>query len=256
VTSAADEGRHPPGAEPGWEESWWFDFTAADGSLGGYARIALQPARRRAAYWAALVGDGRPLVTVVDHEAPAPAPPGLEVRAEGLWCDHICETPLEHWTLGLEAFGVALDDPDEVFGRGHGDLVALGYDLEWETAGEIETSPAGAGYHVPCLVHGDVLVGRERLAVDAHGTRSHRWGEPPWAAGEWSWAAGRLGDGTFFHHEPADGGPLAGITPRHRAPVRLSAPDDRVEGLDVSLCRFDAGAGPGHGWAARSLAPT
>ena len=36
---------------------------------------------------------------------------GLEVRADGLWGELMCETPLEHWSYGLEAFGVALDDP-------------------------------------------------------------------------------------------------------------------------------------------------
>ena len=48
-------------------------------------------------------------VVVRDHEVPLPRQ-GLEVRAEGLWCELWCETPLEHWTYGLEAFAVQLDD--------------------------------------------------------------------------------------------------------------------------------------------------
>ena len=48
-----------------------------------------------------------------------------------------CEQPLDHWTVGLEAFGLAFDDPGEVLGRGHGDRAALGLDLEWETASPV-----------------------------------------------------------------------------------------------------------------------
>ena len=40
-----EEGRHPPDPEqPAWEESWDLDFTTADGTLGGYVRLALRPA--------------------------------------------------------------------------------------------------------------------------------------------------------------------------------------------------------------------
>ena len=37
-----DEGRHEPdAADELWNESWYFDFAAADGSLGGYVRVGL-----------------------------------------------------------------------------------------------------------------------------------------------------------------------------------------------------------------------
>ena len=51
-------------------------------------------------------------VVVRDHEVPLPRQ-GLEVRAEGLWSELWCEAPLDHWTCGLEAFAVRLDDPDD-----------------------------------------------------------------------------------------------------------------------------------------------
>lgn len=69
-----DEHHHEPGSEQWWNESWYFDFAAPDGSLGGYVRIGLYPNQGVAWYWACLVGEGRPLVTVVDHEVPLPAP--------------------------------------------------------------------------------------------------------------------------------------------------------------------------------------
>ena len=52
-------------------------------------------------------------VVVRDHEVPlaAPGPRDPRRRAVGR---ATCETPFEHWTYGLEAFGVRLDDPDDV----------------------------------------------------------------------------------------------------------------------------------------------
>ncbi len=132
MVDRADERRHDPGSAAGWEESFSFDFAAADGSLGGYVRLAVRQGDGRAWYWAALVERGSPVVLVRDHDVELPPGRSLEVRASGLWADMTCETPLEHWTVGLEAFGVSLDDPAEAFGAERGDPMALGLDLEWE----------------------------------------------------------------------------------------------------------------------------
>jgi len=173
----ADERPHPPppGADTQWEESWWFDFVAPDGSLAGFARLGLWPAAGLAWYWAALVGDDRPYLLVRDDEVPAPRPGRTEIRAEGLWSSLECETPFDHWTVGLEAFAVALDDPDEAWAGERGDRIGLGFDLEWEATG-----PADGGlssYRQACRVSGDILVGpAERLVFDGTGWRAHRWG--------------------------------------------------------------------------------
>ena len=39
----ADEETHPAGPELLWSESYYLDFAAADGSLGGYVRIGRYP---------------------------------------------------------------------------------------------------------------------------------------------------------------------------------------------------------------------
>jgi len=197
--AAADEGRHPPEGDELWNESWYFDFTTADGSLGGYVRLGLYPNLGVAWLWACLVGADRPLVTVIDHEVPLPRATGLELRTEGLWADLVCETPLEHWTVGLEAFGVALEDPAEVYGTGRGDRTALGFDLEWETQGGAYAYPGLSRYEVPCRVHGEVLVGQERIELDGWGERDHSWGTRDWWSFAWCWTAGRLDDGTMWH---------------------------------------------------------
>ena len=196
---AADEGRHEPTADALWNESWYFDFATPDGALGGYVRLGLYPNQRTAWYWAYLVGEGRPLVAVRDHEVPLPKGRTLEVRAEGLWAQLVCETAQEHWSLGLEAFTVALDDPATAYHGERGDRVALGLDLEWEAVAPAQSSTGLPRYEQACSVHGDVLVGDERIQIDGFGERDHSWGPRDWWTMPWCWTAGRLGDGSAFH---------------------------------------------------------
>lgn len=193
-----DERAHPPGDERLWGESWYFDFAQRDGSLGGYVRLGLYPNLGVAWWWAYLVGDGRPLVAVRDHEVPVPQQ-GLEVRTEGLWGEVVCETPHEHWSIGMEAFGVALDDPADAYRGERGDRVAVGLDLEWEERGPLYPYAMTTRYEQACRVTGEVLVGDETIEVDAVGERDHSWGVRDWWSFGWIWTAGQLDDGTAFH---------------------------------------------------------
>lgn len=198
AVAAADEGRHEPGPEDLWGESWYFDFAARDGSIGGYVRLGLYPNRRVAWWWAYIVGPDRPTVVVRDHEVALPAS-GLDVRAEGLWGSLTCEEPHEHWTIGMEAFGVALDDPADAYAGERGDRVAAGLDLEWEATSPVYPYGFTTRYEQACRVHGDVLVGDETIAVDGWGERDHSWGVRDWWVIPWTWTAGRFGDGSAFH---------------------------------------------------------
>lgn len=269
ATSDADlERRHRPDGDPSWRETWEVDLVTSDGAIGAYLRTTWWPGERRTACWAALVGDGRPLVTVVEHEGPPLGPAGLDLRAEGLWADQICEIPLTHWTVGLEAFGVALDDPVEAFSGCRGDRTALGLDVEWESDPSALVEVPG-GYELACRVEGEVLVGAERIDVAAGwGRRRHTWG--PAAAREEAGGGrlwGRLDDGTVVA-EPssvpldrsglpaaftAELGPVRlGVQPRHHAPVGL--PDGRR--LHRSLARAEAADGRhGHVWVERWVPP-
>ncbi len=197
--AADDEQRHPPGTERFWSESWYFDFMDESASLGGYVRLGFYPQLGTCWYWACVVGPDRPLVTVIDHEVPIPPAPSLEVRAEGLWADHTVETPLEHLSLGCEAFALGLDDPAGVYRGAFGDRIPFGLDLEWETDGGTYAYPGVTRYEVPCRVHGTVLVGPEEIGFEGWGQRDHSWGERDWWTLGWQWTAGRLDDGTRFH---------------------------------------------------------
>lgn len=237
---------------PGGPESWTFDYVAEDGSLAGFVGLTLWAAPRLAWYWAGLVGRRRPYLLVRDLEVAAPrSPTSREIRSEGLWADMNCETPHDHWSLGLEAFGVALDDPDEALGAERGDRTGLGLDLEWEAAGPV-VGTAG-DYGQACAVHGEILVGGgggpvETVDFEGRGWRRHAWGPGiDWFAPRWRFD-GHLDDGR--PHTVAVGGPAA-VAVVARAPLRLEQAGRRAV-LERSLCRLHGpdGAG-GLGWAER-----
>jgi hypothetical protein len=181
--SGRDEGRHDPTAEPWWHEWWHLDFAQPDG-LAGFVRLTLWPNDRIAWFWAYVVlpGDPGPLV-VRDHEVTPPRGALLEVRADGLWAECTCETAFEHWTYGLEAFAVRLDDPFDALRGEIGERLPVGYDLEWEVGDDPSPQPVRGGYEQAGIVHGEVLVGRDRFEFDGRGVRKHVWSaDEPWVA--------------------------------------------------------------------------
>jgi hypothetical protein len=200
---AADEAPHEPGTDDLWGESWYLDVVDPELGVAAYVRLGLYPNLGVAWYWACLVGEDRPLVTVIDHDITPPRR-GLEIRTEGLWCDYVVENPLDHVSVGVEAFAVEVDDPTAVYGDLRGNRVPFGLDLEWETDGAVYAYPGVTRYEVPCRVHGEVLLAGETLAIDAFGQRDHSWGVRDWWSYSWSWMAGRLDDGTRFHGTSVD----------------------------------------------------
>ncbi len=136
---------------------WSLQF-ADDHGVAGLVRLAAHAASPRAAYLAAIALPDAGLVVVRDDDVPAPRGPHLELRADGLWAELICETPDEHWSFGLEAFGLHFDDPGEALVSDVGDRVAVGLDLEWET---------------PDVVVGELLVGASAVRFDGHGAFEH-----------------------------------------------------------------------------------
>ena len=198
----ADEFRHAHDGTELWNESYYLDFFAEDLSVGGYLRIGLYPNLNRVWYWACLVGPDRPLVTVIDHDVPLPSSDrSLEIRHDGLWADHIVETPNEHMSVNLEAFALQLDDPQDVYGDARGDRVPFGFELDFLTdRAAYLWPPVTPRYEIPCRVEGEILVGNERISFDGWGQRDHSWGAArDWWANQWSWTAGRLDDGTRWH---------------------------------------------------------
>lgn len=212
----SDEGRHAPGAGRWWQESWWFDFFAADGSFGLCTWLTLLPNQRRAWYWCALVRDGEPLLHVADLDVPWPST-GLTVRSTALWAEHLCEAPFVQWTVTNETYAVALDDADEALGRAYGRQQPIACDLEWYAAGDAER--VGDGYRQPGEVHGVIELTGGPLTIETTAARGHSWGDHDWTR--------------------AGGDPAV---PGRRAPVRLD-----VDGVAVALEQVVTGDG-WHRW--------
>ena len=159
------------------DEAWGFEWGTAGGD-GGFVRLALHREERVAWYWAYLWRPDAGPVVVRDHEVTLPRGTALEIRADALWSELVCETPREHWSIGLEAFGVRLDDVGDGLGGEIGERVALGFDFEWETTGDPYASEAdGVAYdEQPGVVNGEVLLGRERLPLESLGRFEHSVG--------------------------------------------------------------------------------
>ena len=139
------------------DEHWRWAWSAPDGGEDGHLGMVF--GTLLVTVTASLTRAGRDLVVLTEPEASRPRPGSMEIRASGLWADAIEEEAGERWTIGLEAFALAVDHPDDALGR----RVPLGFDLEWERSG-----PDHDG-RTPARVHGEVLVEDELIDVDADG---------------------------------------------------------------------------------------
>jgi hypothetical protein len=198
--TAEDEKLHAPGPGQLWNESYYFDFAAPDGSVGGYVRLGLYPNWDRAWYWACVVRPGQPLVLVADNAAPLPPAGQAGLRAPALTADQVITEPLGSARVTLAADAAVLAGPAAAYGDlAAAPRVALALDLEWVTAGGVYPYRDLPRYEIPCAVSGTVALGGQTLAVAGFGERDHSWGERDWWRLSWLWASGRLGDGTAFH---------------------------------------------------------
>jgi len=194
-----DEGRHSPGAEPLWNESWYFDVAATDGSFGGWVRMGLYPNLGATWYMALFAGPGRPLAAVVDVAAPVPEADDLAVPVlDGRGATN-CDVPFGRWHLTGDATGIVVDDPEAMYRDEPGRPARIAHDLVWHDAGLAYPYRVTTRYEVPCQVRGTVTIGDETIEVDARGQRDHSWGVRDWWAFGWCWSAGWFDDGSAMH---------------------------------------------------------
>jgi Phosphotransferase enzyme family len=197
--SPEHEKPQPPGSEELWNDSWYFDAVAEDGSLGAYVRIGLYPNLGVAWYTAYVTGPGRPAIAVIDLKAPLPSGDDLRIATGSFEAEHRCERPLERFAVTLEGEGEAHDDHSAPLRGEPGRPVAVGLDLSWETDGSPYAYRMTTRYEIPCRVHGTVRIDGAEIALSGPGQRDHSWGLRDWWSMDWVWSAARLDDGERVH---------------------------------------------------------
>lgn len=228
--------------DPGPFEAWWFDFGHGDrggrGFTAGLVCLHVFHDAGVAWWWTYLAQPGR-LVVVRDHEVRAPRGSVLEVRADALWAQVICEIPMVHWSLGLEAFGL-LGDTLTGFDNSEpevGERVAVGFDLDWEVEGghavALEGTDKAGVYGQRGTIRGEVLMGNDRIDIDAPARRWHAWGPAStWPPAMWP---------------PRRGESRARTTPLARAVLALG------QGRGVRACSVVDRGDAGLGWQLEAL---
>ena len=190
MVSAAkrDERRHLASSARWWGETWGFELIDATAGVRAVVQLTLHPHRRTCWFWAAVRSVDRPYVLCRDLDLGPPADP-LEIRGSALWSHLICETPLRHWTVAMEAYALELDPPEEAWGAERGERVGLAFDLEWESEDEPDLLAIDdtCTYEMACEVHGELQLGDDTFAIGGTGRRHHSWGvlDPAWFARRW-----------------------------------------------------------------------
>ncbi|MHB8694692.1 MAG: DUF7064 domain-containing protein [Solirubrobacteraceae bacterium] len=199
--AASDEGRHPPGPEALWNESWYFDAVSDSLDLGLYVRLGRLPNQGVALYTACVCGPGRPSVMLVDAAAPLPAADddAQAIAIDGLHASQVCEVPLGRWRVWVEGIGQAFADGSAPLRGEAGEEVPVALDLTWETDGVPYAWRQSTRYEVPCRVSGVVSVGDESFEFAGPGQRDHSWSARDWWAVDWMWSGLHLDDGTHTH---------------------------------------------------------
>jgi len=102
-------------AHPGLIDEWVFATWTPDGAFGVVSgHRLLGPVSW---YWCAVVEKDQPLLHLTEWEVVVRSFDPHIIKAPEMWAEHQLDAPMEQWSLGNEAYFVALDDPDEAHRR-------------------------------------------------------------------------------------------------------------------------------------------
>ena len=133
---------------------WALTFEQGDGVNGALRLAPAADDDDRWAYWAYVdLGDDGFVIVRDDEVAPPRGGSLLDVRTDSLWAELVCEVADEHWSFGLEAFGLRLADRAEARTATVGERLPMGFDLEWDEG----------------AVFGELLVARARIPFEGRG---------------------------------------------------------------------------------------
>lgn len=167
--SAADELEHHDVAV----EAWWFWGWSPAADTGVF--VGFEVRGRRFDYWAGLVRRGHPYLLVEELDG-SDRRAGLEIKPPEMWAGLECDDPFTQWSLGNEAHGVFLDDPEEALDRSYGIPAPCTFDVEWYAASEPVAIAHGYEQRGEIDARVELLAG----VVEVHGParRVHVWGAP------------------------------------------------------------------------------
>ena len=196
-----EEAEHvPPAGVLLWNESWYFDATSLDGSLGMYARIGRLPNQNRCNFVSGIFRKDQAPILLVDMDAPLPESDPLvqKFRTEKFSVESTCLDPLSTFAVKISGTGVSLHDPSAPLrGECGEDVPGISIDLVWNTNGQQYKKRAQSRYEVPCLVDGAIKIGDETLQIQSFlGQRNHSWGPRDWWVSDWVWSGLHFEDGT------------------------------------------------------------
>jgi hypothetical protein len=196
-----DEGRHEPGPEELWNESWYFDVASDDGTLGVYHRIGRMPNMDVALMTTCIVRPGKPAIMLVDPQAPLPPADddSQRVETDTVRAEQHCEEPLKRFRVVASGTAGAHEDHSAPLRGEPGEPVEIAIDLTWETDGAPYQWRLATRYEIPCRVTGTVRIGEETIELSGPGQRDHSWGSRDWWASDWMWSGLHLDDGTHTH---------------------------------------------------------
>jgi hypothetical protein len=244
----ADEGRHPPGPEALWNESWYFDGVSDDGQLGLYVRLGRLPNQDVCLYTACVCGPGRASIMLVDAAAPLPgvADEHQAIATATIQAEQQCLEPLRRFRVLARGTAEAHADHSAPLRGERGEPVELELDLIWETDGIPYSWRQSTRYEIPCRVNGRVRIGAEEIDFSGPGQRDHSWGARDWWAVDWMWSGLHLEDGTHTHAVGLPQMPGYGVGYVQRAGELAeiesvtATEQDRENGL-IELARIDSG---------------
>jgi hypothetical protein len=192
----AEEGRHPPGPEQWWGESWYFDFVQPDWDVAGYCRLGLYPNQDAAWFWFHVVRPGGPTVQIRDHSVACPGRDDLDVAGAG-WRASLAPTA-DGFTVLVDGDGRILADPMDAYGEELGPDIGMTAELAWHGRGPVFEYGVTTRYEQTCRVEGRLAVGDREWGIEAVGQRDHSWGVRDWLHPH-LWSSGTLDDGWAYH---------------------------------------------------------
>jgi hypothetical protein len=169
VHTNADELRHADVAVEAW---WWWGWTT-EIDIGWFVGLELRG--QRFDYWAGLARAGEPYLYIEELDGRG-LREGLEIKPPEMWAGHTCDSPFQQWSLGNEAHGVLIDDPEDVLRRPYGDLAPVTFDIEWYANGAAEE--IAHGYQQAGEFDMEIELADGVVATDGLAHRLHVWGVP------------------------------------------------------------------------------